>query len=135
MAKHNEVGIVGEGIARKWLLQKGFEIVEQNYRKKWGEIDIIARSFYENMSRIHFIEVKTVSHETREDLDIAVSYGTWRPEEKVDRKKKDRMRRVIQTWLLEKKYTDLWQIDILSIRVVPHEKYARIVLIDNVILE
>ncbi len=50
---HNKVGATGELIARKWLQNKGFLIVADNYQKKWGEIDIIAKK----EAVIHFVEV------------------------------------------------------------------------------
>lgn len=34
-----------EGIARRYLEEKGYEIVEMNYTIKWGEIDIIAKKW------------------------------------------------------------------------------------------
>ena len=37
-----EVGRVGEDIAAQFLERKGFKILARNYRKPWGEIDIIA---------------------------------------------------------------------------------------------
>ena len=57
MARHNEVGQKGEEIASKYLEKKGFTIQDRNYRKKWGEIDIVA--FKDKV--LHFVEVKTVS--------------------------------------------------------------------------
>lgn len=132
MAKHNEIGEIGEDIAEKWLVQKGFTIVERNYLRKWGEIDIVAR---ETTGKIHFVEVKTVSYETKAYLEYAVSHGTWRPEENVHKDKQERLKRAIQTWLLDHKYAGEWQIDIIAIRMVPREKYCRVKLLDNVIFE
>ena len=43
MAKHNELGIEGERIAAEYLRQKGYEILETNWRFEKKEIDIIAR--------------------------------------------------------------------------------------------
>ncbi|MEW8972807.1 MAG: YraN family protein [Tissierellaceae bacterium] len=48
-------GRVGEGVARKYLLDKGYRILESNYRNRIGEIDIIA--FYRGV--LVFVEVKT----------------------------------------------------------------------------
>lgn len=132
MAKHNEIGVIGEVIARNWLKSKNFSVIEQNYRKKWGEIDIVARGTDE---KVHFVEVKSVSYETKKDLQCAVSHGTWRPEENVHEQKQKRLVRTIQTWLVDKKYSGKWQIDIITIKIVPREKYCLIKLIENVVFE
>ena len=50
------VGEIGEEIACQFLERKGFKILERNYRKPWGEIDIIA----EKDGVIRFVEVKAV---------------------------------------------------------------------------
>ena len=131
MAKHNETGKTGENLASQWIENRGFGIIERNYRKKWGEIDIVARE----TGIIHFIEVKAVSYETRIDLEYAVSHETWRPEENVHTEKKKRFSRAIETWILENRYQGEWQIDVVTVRLVPREKYAVIKLIDNVIFE
>lgn len=51
------IGRLGEEIAVKYLKNKGFLIITQNYLKKCGEIDIIAQKG----KILHFVEVKTVS--------------------------------------------------------------------------
>lgn len=131
----NQVGAVGEQIAAKYLKNKGFEIVAVNYLKKWGEIDIVAREIVSARRIIHFVEVKTVSYETRHALDQAVSHGTWRPEENVHFKKIQRLNRAIESWMLENAYDGEWQIDIISVRIVPRERYATAKLIPNIILD
>lgn len=132
MAKHNEIGRIGEDIAAKWCKTHGSEVLERNYLKKYGEIDIVAR---ETDKTIHFIEVKTVSYETKQQLNTAVSHGTWRPEENVHTQKQLRLSRTIQAWLFEHKYDGKWQIDILAIRIVPREKYCTVKHISNVVFE
>ena len=47
-------GESGESIAVRFLKKKGYEIIEQNYRCKLGEIDIIAR----DGRVLAFVEVK-----------------------------------------------------------------------------
>ena len=54
MARHNEIGKIGEQVAQKWLKTKGFTIKDINYRKKYGEIDIVARG---TTGKVHFVEV------------------------------------------------------------------------------
>lgn len=129
---HNQTGALGEQLAAQFLMERGFSILAQNYLKPWGEIDIIA----EKSQLIHFIEVKTVSYETKEALQTAISRGTWRPEENVHHTKLARMHRVIESWLASQSADFIaWQIDILAVRVVPREKYATIKYLPNVILD
>lgn len=49
------VGKAGEEAAVRYLCQRGYQILEQNYRCRFGEIDLIAR----DGRTLVFIEVKT----------------------------------------------------------------------------
>lgn len=131
MALHNEIGKIGEDIAAKWLIDHEISVIERNYRKNYGEIDIVARGTTE----IRFIEVKSVSYETKSDLQHAVSHETWRPEENVHYLKQKRFGNTVETWIDENGYIGDWQIDIMTVRVVPREKYAVVDLLENVIFE
>ena len=51
------VGDIGEHLAAKYLISRHFVIKEKNYRKKWGELDIIA----EKDGMLRFVEVKSVA--------------------------------------------------------------------------
>ena len=51
----NPTAILGENIACDYLKKLGFKILERNYRKTYGEIDIIAL----DKDVLAFIEVKT----------------------------------------------------------------------------
>jgi putative endonuclease len=125
------IGAKGEYIAARYLEKQGFAIVGQNYLKKWGEIDLITK----RDGVVHFVEVKTVSYVTKADLERAVSYGTWRPEENVHAYKIKKLSRAIESWLLEYKWDGKWQIDVAAVRIVPRETFATIKYIDNVILD
>jgi putative endonuclease len=127
----NKIGAYGEKIAENYLRKQGFTILATNYLRKWGELDIIAKKG----DKIHFVEVKTVSYETKQRLESAVSHGTWRPEENVTPKKLYKMNRTIETWL-EEQQEDLvsWQIDVAAVRIVAREKYATIKYLPDVIL-
>lgn len=129
--KKNAVGACGEQIAVNYLIKKRFDILDTNYLKKWGEIDIVARE----TDKIHFIEVKTVSYETKNDLKQAISRGTWRPEENVHAKKILRLNRAIESWIFEHKYDGEWNIDVVAVRIVPREKYASVKYIPNIIID
>lgn len=126
----NKIGSYGELIAVNYLKKHKFKIITTNYLKKWGEIDIVARG----TSKIHFVEVKTVSYETKQQLGRAVSHGTWRPEENVSTHKILKLSRAIESWLMENNCNSEWQIDVAAVRIVPCEKYATIKYIPNVII-
>jgi putative endonuclease len=57
MAKHYELGKKGEQIAIDYLIKKGYDIVEKNYRFQKAEIDIIAQK----NNTLVCVEVKTRS--------------------------------------------------------------------------
>lgn len=41
MAEHNDLGREAEELAKEWLVAKGYEFVEANFRHKHAEIDLI----------------------------------------------------------------------------------------------
>ena len=131
----NKVGGYGEEIAVNYLKKLGHTILDTNYLKKWGEIDIVSRETINNRSVIRFVEVKTVSYETKDDLTRAVSYGTWRPEENVHAAKVVKLNRAIESWLTEHTCDLDWHIDVIAVRIVPREKYATIKYIPNIIID
>ena len=51
----HDLGRAGEALATEHLLRLGYEIVERNYRTRWGELDIVARVG----ATLAFCEVKT----------------------------------------------------------------------------
>lgn len=57
MAIHNELGRLGEQLAKEYLLNKGFTVLTQNYRFEKAELDIICVK----NNDIIFVEVKTRS--------------------------------------------------------------------------
>lgn len=78
-------GRIGEEIAKKYLLEKGFEIIEQNYSIDMGEIDIIA--LHNNW--LVFVEVK---------MKVGDQFGL--PEEMISKGKIWQIRRVAEMWML-----------------------------------
>lgn len=120
-----EVGNLGETIACRYLEKEiNLEEVARNYTNDIGEIDIVARGT-DNI--IHFIEVKTVSYETKEALDWAVTHETWRPEELVHHKKLAKIARVGEFWLQKHAKEDLAvQIDVVAVRLALDTKTATV---------
>ena len=85
-------GAQGEADARAFLTRKGARILEMNYRRPTGEIDIIARQG----GAILFVEVKRRS---------SLRYG--RPGEAVNRQKQQHILHTAQLYLQEKHLRDV----------------------------
>ena len=107
MAHHNLTGSLGEEMAEKYLVGKGYTILHRNWRHKNWETDIIASK----NSRLHFIEVKTRRTTT---------FG--HPEEDVNRKKVKNLMGAAEEFLLLYPNWKRIQYDILSITM---EKYKQ----------
>ncbi|MDP3143259.1 MAG: YraN family protein [Candidatus Omnitrophota bacterium] len=116
------IGKLGEDIAVKYLEKHGYKILERNYRKPWGEIDIVAQQSQE----LVFIEVKTQNQKFE-----------WRPEENITRHKKHQLSRIIITYLKSNKIPEdqNWRIDVLAITLDFKTKNAQIEHIQNIMLE
>jgi putative endonuclease len=57
MARHNDLGILGERLAIEYLMEKGYVILKRNFRFEKHEIDIIAK----HKQFLVVVEVKTRS--------------------------------------------------------------------------
>ena len=60
--ERNIIGALGEKIAVNYLKKLKFTILDTNYLKKWGEIDVVTRGID---GKVRFVEVKAVSYETK----------------------------------------------------------------------
>jgi putative endonuclease len=100
MAKHNELGKKGELLAIDFLKEKGFKILETNFRLEKDEIDIIAK----DGEILVFVEVKTRS---------TSNYGE--PEIAVGDKKVEFLLRAAENYLISKNLTVEIRFDIISI--------------------
>jgi putative endonuclease len=125
---NQKIGELGEDIACKYLVGKGFLILERNYTKKWGEIDIIAQKG----EKLYFIEVKSVSCETLPDLNDP---SRKRPEENMHPWKMKRLSRTMQTYLIHNRVGNRpWQFDVALVFINTNERKARIKILENIIL-
>ena len=95
-----KLGEKGEGVAVKFLREKGYKIIAQNFKTRIGEIDIIAR----DGETLAFIEVKT-----RESIE----YG--QPFEAVNRFKKRKIANVASLYLMRLKEIPPCRFDVVSI--------------------
>ncbi len=64
MGKHNEFGKHGEQLAVDFLIDKGYEILQRNYRFQKAEIDIIAKK----NETLAVVEVKSRSTDFLENI-------------------------------------------------------------------
>ena len=69
MAEHNELGKLGEDLAVQYLTDKGYEILERNWRNIHKEIDIIAKEGED----LVIVEVKARQTDEYGEPDIAVT--------------------------------------------------------------
>ncbi len=130
-SKSQKVGEIGENIAARFLMKQGFVVLERNYTKKWGELDIIA----EKDGKLHFVEVKSVSRETLTDVTHE-TLDQYHPEDNMHPWKLKRLARTIQTYLLSNKVSEEqeWQMDLMVVFLSLKDKKARIRVIENIIL-
>jgi len=124
-----KIGDLGEKVAQQYLIEHGFLVLEVNYWRKWGEIDIIAE---DKEGLVHFVEVKTVSYETKGELEDAITSGAWRPEEQVTDRKLHQIHKALETWLSANNYNGDWGIDVIGVRMVPSVRYCTVNMITNV---
>ncbi len=131
-AKRN-IGDVGEEVACNYLQKRGDRVVERNYWKPWGEIDIVV----ERQNKLVFVEVKSVSRESvgGSSQEFA-SWGRIRPEENMHMGKLKRLHRAIQTYLLDHKVPEdkEWQIDLACVYLDSVRKEAKVELLENIVL-
>ena len=156
-SERRRFGNLGEELCEMFLVKRGFRVLERNYLKKWGEIDIIARIG----SMLHFIEVKSkdISRErggdnvsrhisrnsfTASDFSLRLSHETlnsdsydYRPEDNLHYQKQKRILRAIQTYLIERKVDEdqEWQIDLITVSIDFYKKEAIINHIENVVFD
>lgn len=100
MATHNELGKKGEQIARSYLEEKGYHILEINWRFKQTEIDLIVMKD----EVLVFVEVKT---------RIGDYFGY--PEDAVSRKKQTALQRGSAAYIHLHQYESELRFDIISI--------------------
>ena len=125
-----KIGELGEGIACKFLIKSGFSILERNYTKKWGEIDIIAQKG----EKRYFVEVKSKQVDNNFDFN-KLSDKENRPEDNMHTFKMQRLRRIVETYLISKRlgYVD-WQFDLLVVYLNVEKRLVRVKVVDNIIL-
>lgn len=128
MKSNQKIGNIGENIAAGFLSSKGYKVLERNYWRQWGEIDIIAQKG----GATHFVEVKTISRENNIDVSRKTS-GEYRPEDNMHEKKIQRLHRTIQSYIAEHQELGEWQLDLIAVELSIKDKKAYCRVIENVL--
>lgn len=129
MAKHNEIGKIGEDIAVKYLIGKDFNIIKRNHLCKIGEIDIVAS----DKESLIFVEVK--SKKVKDFDETKQIY--FKPEDNMSYEKKIKMKKAIKHYLLINninEYQEKIEIMLIVVFIKELDKKARIKMYRNLFL-
>ncbi len=101
------IGNIGEKIAADYLQSEGYQLVDQNFTTRYGELDLVALEG----GNLVFVEVKTRTSAT---------FGL--PEESVTPTKLERIQNAALLWLqAHPEYPDDWRVDVIAI-LLDHDK-------------
>ncbi len=155
MAKHNDIGRLGEEIAERFLRNKGYFILDKNYKKAFGEIDIIARKKLVNeiiskFKRIYHIIIgekklinklfmaRDVIFECSPTYFFEVkSTGVpdlgYRPEEHINKDKIKRQRNIISHYIKKRKIKK-WSFGVVIVYLDNDDYNARCRLLSDIFI-
>lgn len=114
----NQIGLRGEALAVDYLKNKNYVIIEQNWRCRLGEIDIVVR----DESVLVFCEVKTRRAESTQVARVNITES-----------KREKMITAAQYYLNEHDLDDaIWRIDAIGI-AIPRDGRAIIDHVEDVL--
>lgn len=122
--KKDQVGKIGEEETVKYLKRLGYRILERNFRRPWGELDIVGRKG----DMLVFFEVKTVVK--RSDDQIL-------PEDEFTFHKAKKLQRAILMYFKENRI-DLnqeWRADLVAVELNPDLSLSDLRHIENILFE
>ncbi len=124
MAEHNYVGKIGEDLARKYLEEEGWKIVEQNYKTKYAEIDLVAEKpgKFLKPSTLVFVEVRT---------KVGEQWGT--PEDTINKAKLWKVLQNAKSYAGLKKWQGPQRIDAICIVLRPDMSVSRLTHHENIV--
>lgn len=117
------IGNLGEKIAARFLEKRGYLIIERNYLRKVGEIDLICKKD----DVIYFVEVKSVSRDSvsRETTDA------YRPEDNLHKNKLLRLERAIVIYIDERNIENDWEVLGVIVTIEERSKIAHVKILEN----
>jgi putative endonuclease len=126
MSRHNDIGKIGEDLARKYLEQQGYKILEQNYKTKYAEIDLVAEkpSGFLGLGKpsLVFVEVRT---------KVGENFGS--PEDTLNRAKLRKVLWNASTYSAFKKWDGSARIDAVCIVLRADFSVSRLTHHENII--
>lgn len=115
--RHQQLGKIGEDFASAFLQNKGYSILQRNFKARYGEIDIIA--IYQEI--LIFVEVKTRT---------SIQFGT--PEEAVTSKKLQEIIKTSEYYLLLHPFSSVMRIDVISLLLNAKGEVEKCTHLENV---
>lgn len=100
MAAHNELGKWGEDLAASFLKEKGYQIIERDWKSGHHDLDIVAK----DGNTLVIVEVKTRRNRLFGD-----------PEEAIDYKKRKSLQSAINHYVKTHRFGSIVRFDIISI--------------------
>lgn len=117
-SEKRQLGDIGENLATDYLERNSYQIIERNYWKPIGEIDIIAKKDKKTV----FFEVKT-----------GILGYDLRPEDNLTVSKQKKLKRIVSEYLsAHNLYNSDYQIDILIVYLYKNRALSKIEHIENV---
>lgn len=108
MASHNDLGKVGEKIAKQYLVDKGYEVLDENWTHGKAEVDLIV---YKDGIMV-FVEVKTRT---------SVAFG--QPEEFVHKAKQNQIELASTEYIEIMNHQNDIRFDIIAITFTTDKNY------------
>ena len=136
-SNHIKIGKIGENVACRFLKQKGYEILERNFKRKWGEIDIICskkESILNLLCSTWNRGIRNVPRGTNDNKLVFVEVKTLKntnfltPEDNLTTNKQRKLIRTCQLYISEKGINpDIeWQIDAILVELDTNKRKAKV---------
>lgn len=102
MTNKQKIGKIGELLAKKYLISKGYEFIQSNYYCQGGEVDLIFND--EPNKQFLFIEVKT---RTSTKFGLAEDAVDWQKQEKIET--------AVMKYLTKNSKNGFYRIDLIAV--------------------
>lgn len=126
--KHLSVGKLGEQFAEQYFIKHHYQIITKNYKKPWGELDLVV--FDKKSKEIVFVEVKTITVADNKYVDIIL------PEEELTMSKLKKIQKTILSFLTQYQLNNKpWRFDFLALEMGNGNEISQIRYYKDIYLE